>query len=196
MTNTFPLFFSKLNRTSGHVNMPGRCTLSAHRAGKLIVKTDKQTETEKDTYVKLCDKKNQAIIDYTVGVQQGDNMAGLLFLFLMQAMDESFKKQCALPKLEFRTHRDSKRGRLLKQPAPAKTKGVPFHFGKSMFADDATYIVSSRQELEMLCATIFHHMRHFGLLMHAGTLDENGNHQMKSKTEAMFIPAPHDSRRH
>jgi hypothetical protein len=25
--------------------------------------------------------------------QQGDNMAGLLFLFLMQAMDESFKKQ-------------------------------------------------------------------------------------------------------
>jgi hypothetical protein len=34
------------------------------------------------------DKKNQAIINYTVGVQQGDNMAGLLFLFLMQAMDE------------------------------------------------------------------------------------------------------------
>jgi hypothetical protein len=31
-------------------------------------------------------------------------------------------------------------------------------------------------------------MRHFRLLMHAGTLDENGNHQTKSKTEAMFIP--------
>jgi hypothetical protein len=92
------------------------------------------------------DMKNQAIIDYTVGVQQGDNMAGLLFLFLMQAMDESFKKQCALPKPEFRTHRDSKRGQLLKQPAPAKTKGVPFHFGKSMFADDAMYypILSTR----------------------------------------------------
>jgi hypothetical protein len=58
-----------------------------------------------------------------------------------------------------------------------------------MFADDAAYILSSRQELEMLCAAIFHHMRHFGLLMHAGTLDENGNHQTKSKTEAMFIPA-------
>ena len=78
-------------------------------------------------------------------------MAGLLFLFLMQAMDESFKKQCALPEPEFRTHRDSKCGRLLKQPAPAKTKGVPFHFGKSMFADDAAYILSSRQELETLC---------------------------------------------
>jgi hypothetical protein len=48
-----PLFFSKLNRTSGHVNMPGGCALSAHGAGKRIVKTDRQTETEKDTYAKL-----------------------------------------------------------------------------------------------------------------------------------------------
>jgi hypothetical protein len=30
-----------------------------------------------------------------------NHMAGLLFLFLMQAMDESFKKQCALPEQEF-----------------------------------------------------------------------------------------------
>jgi hypothetical protein len=33
--------------------MPGGCTLSAHGAGKLIVKTDRQTKTEKDTYAKL-----------------------------------------------------------------------------------------------------------------------------------------------
>jgi hypothetical protein len=30
--------------------MPGGCALSAHRARKLIVKTDGQTETEKDMY--------------------------------------------------------------------------------------------------------------------------------------------------
>jgi hypothetical protein len=52
--NTFPLFFSKLNRTALHVNMPGGRALSAHEAGKLIVKTDGQTETEKDTNAKLC----------------------------------------------------------------------------------------------------------------------------------------------
>jgi hypothetical protein len=34
--------------------MPGGCTLSAHGAGKLIVKSDRQTKTEKDTYAKLC----------------------------------------------------------------------------------------------------------------------------------------------
>jgi hypothetical protein len=47
VTNTFPLFFSKLNKTAWHVNMPGRRTLSAHGAGKLIVKTDWQTKTKK-----------------------------------------------------------------------------------------------------------------------------------------------------
>jgi hypothetical protein len=33
--------------------MPGGRALSAHGAGKLIVKTDGQTETEKDMYAKL-----------------------------------------------------------------------------------------------------------------------------------------------
>jgi hypothetical protein len=61
MMNTFPLFFSKLNRTSGHVNMPGGHALSAHGAGKLIVKTDGQTKTEKDTYAKLCGHQKSKI---------------------------------------------------------------------------------------------------------------------------------------
>ena len=100
-----------------------------------------------------------------------------------------FKKQSAPPEPEFRTHRDSNRGRLLKQPAPTTTKGVPFHFGKSMFADDTAYLLSSREEVEKLSCAIFHHMRRFGLLMHAGSLDENGTHKTKSKTEAMFFPA-------
>jgi hypothetical protein len=39
--------------------MPGRWALSAHGAGKLIVKTDGQTKTEKDTYAKLCDDTTQ-----------------------------------------------------------------------------------------------------------------------------------------
>jgi hypothetical protein len=36
--------------------MPGRRALSAHRARKLIVKTDGQTKTEKDMYAKLCNE--------------------------------------------------------------------------------------------------------------------------------------------
>jgi hypothetical protein len=51
-------------------------------------------------------------------------MAGQLFLFLMQAMDDSFQAQHSRPQPEFRTHRNSTRGCLLAQPAPAQTKGV------------------------------------------------------------------------
>jgi hypothetical protein len=60
VTNTFPLFFSKLNRTSGHVNMPGGRALSAHGAGKLIVKTDGQTKTEK-THMQNCSDRQTDI---------------------------------------------------------------------------------------------------------------------------------------
>jgi hypothetical protein len=42
--------------------MPGGCTLSAHGAGKLIVKTDGQTKAEKDTYTKLCSCSNSMSI--------------------------------------------------------------------------------------------------------------------------------------
>jgi hypothetical protein len=53
VTHTFPLFFSKLNRIAWHVNMPGGRALSAHKAGKLIVKTDGQTKTEKRRVCKI-----------------------------------------------------------------------------------------------------------------------------------------------
>ena len=72
---------------------------------------------------------------------------------------------------------------------PTKTKGLPFHFGKSMFADDTAYLLLSRDDLQELCPTILHHMHRFGLLMHVSSLDENGNHLTESKTKAMYFPA-------
>jgi hypothetical protein len=49
--------------------MPGGHALSAHGAGKLIVKTDGQTKTEKDTYAKLCDCFMEALspVDFFPG---------------------------------------------------------------------------------------------------------------------------------
>jgi hypothetical protein len=52
--------------------MKGRCALSALGARKLIVKTDGQTETEKDTYAKLC------------GIQQGNIMPACLQQLMKQ----------------------------------------------------------------------------------------------------------------
>ncbi len=89
------------------------------------------------------DKRNQTFINYTVGVCQGDNMAGLQFLFLMQAMDKSYQKQYKLPEAAFQTHCHSGKCKLLWQPSPAMTKGLYFNFSKSMFADDTAYLLLS-----------------------------------------------------
>jgi hypothetical protein len=51
-----------------------------------------------------------------------------------------------------------------------------------MFANDTAYILLSQADIETTCPAVFHHMRHFGLLMHAGSLDPNGTRQ-KSTSE-------------
>jgi hypothetical protein len=140
------------------------------------------------------DGKEKVYIDYSVGVRQGDNMAPILFLFLMQAMAESYDNKriengTADP--TFRTHKvtPSCRGRLLFQPAPTTTKGRNFTFGKSMFVDDTAYIAGSREEILRTSRELLPHFRRFGLLMHVGEMNPDGTHKTTSKTEALYIPA-------
>ncbi len=88
---------------------------------------------------------------------------------------------CVLPEPAFQTHHHSGKGKLLWQPASATTKGLPFNFGKSMFADDAAYLILSWTDIQTVCPIIFKHMQCFGLLMQVGELNEDGNHKMQSK---------------
>jgi len=138
--------------------------------------------------------KLKRIIDYSVGVQQGDNMAPLLFLLLIQAFNQSYaKKYPSNPDtgIEFRTHRvtASTRGCLVQQPNPAQTKGTAFEFDKSLFVDDTAYLCGSRDRIEAHADRLLTHFRLFGLLMHVGECDEHGKHLTKSNTEAMYFPA-------
>jgi hypothetical protein len=148
-----------------------------------------------DFKLELSMGKLKRIIDYTVGVRQGDNMAPLLFLFLIQAFNESFAKQhpsAPDTAIEFRHHRTTatQRGRLIQQPNPARTKGTPFQFDKSLFVDDTAYLYGTRAEMLDFSGKLLAHFRRFGLLMHVGTCDENGVHLTSSKTEeAMYFPA-------
>jgi len=116
-------------------------------------------------------------------------MAPVLFLFLMQAMVESYR----------RTHQDAPkyhchpphttRGRLLNQPKPAQTKGLVFEFDLSLFVDDGAFLCTSREELERITSDLLSHLRWFGLLMHVGTLNPDGSRCTNLKTEAMYFPA-------
>lgn len=142
------------------------------------------------------DPDNQANIPYTVGVKQGDNLAPILFLILIQAVIESFHATQPSPtssdqsvQLRYQPMDTNKQqhGRLASQPRPTKTKGQTLTLFEILFVDDGFFCFNSREDLRKGAETLLNHFRRFGLLIHVGRLDENGN-KIKSKTEAMFFP--------
>ena len=132
----------------------------------------------KDFKVKFTVVNKERMIDYTVGVHQGDNMALLLFLFLMQAMSESLKmkqnKDNTISKLEFRHHKqvNKARGRLQLQPQPAKTKGEAFDLMQALFVENQALLAASLNDLCTAAAEVKEHLMQFGLIMHVGELNE------------------------
>ena len=121
-------------------------------------------------------------------------MAPLLFLFLIQACNESLEKQErpeSATEKEYRFHRttDSNRGRLRQQPNRARTKGTAFNFDKSLFVDDAAYLYGSCDETLDNAERLRAHYLRFGLKVHVGDCDAEGKHLTGSKTEALFVPA-------
>jgi hypothetical protein len=137
------------------------------------------------------DKNHKCNIDYTVGVRQGDNMAPVLFLFLMQAMAETLQKEWKnsnkiIP--SFMYHKSTNNGYTRCQPKPETTKGEIFQLLYTLFVDDTAFIFETRDDLTRGADLLHKHFRRFGLLMHVGITTEDGK-QIKSKTEAMYFPS-------
>jgi hypothetical protein len=151
----------------------------------------------KDFKLKFTLEKLDATIDYTVGVRQGDNMAAMLFLFLMHTVMESLKLCWSKPESKVQLHEfrhmpttktaKGQHGRLRQQHDPTKTKGRPFHFSDLLFADDGSFLFGSFADLVTGTTDLHQTFARFGLLMHAGTTNADGS-LTKSKTEAMFCP--------
>lgn len=166
--------------------------LEKYGAPPTLVDVVRRLHDEFKLELKLGGKK-KALIDYTVGVRQGDNMAPILFLFLIQAMIETYKKDEEAEghkEPEFRTHKNTAScpGRMLQQPNPARTKGTTFYFGKSIFVDDTAFIHDNRADAQAAAGKLRIHFRRFGLLMHVGEITPDGARTV-SKTEVMYFPA-------
>jgi len=58
----------------------------------------------------------------------------------------------------------------------------------TLFVDDGAFIFGSRDEMRNFLPVIKETFAKLGLLMHVGTVDDNGKHT-KSKTEAVHCPA-------
>jgi hypothetical protein len=130
-------------------------------------------------------------IKSTSGVKQGDNLAPVLFLFAIQAALESMAQEwpAELPKLEWcpeLNKNGAPRGSLTKR-CVAKTHLRPLEFNRSLFADDAAFIFTSRLCMILGTTHITKHFKKFGLEVHLGKKDEDGK-KIKSKTEFMHIP--------
>ena len=137
----------------------------------------------KDAEIKIKIGKEERTIPYSVGVKQGDNMAPVLFLFLMQALSETLEKEWKKNNItipEFKHFPKSGKGRLLGQDW--KAKGKTFELFYLLYVDDGAFNFTDQNDMIKASKIIRDTMKRFGLIMHIGV--DGG----KSKTEAMYYP--------
>jgi len=153
----------------------------------------------KDLVVVLKIEKSVEEILQEVGVRQGDNMAPVLFLFLMSAFAETLEEEWKRHEIEVVTvgttsSVDLEEGKgVIKSHAPDQYKSkhlTAFEIIQCLYVDDGAFIFSSRSEMSKGLELVYQHFARFGLEMHIG---RDG---VDSKTECVFFPAPNFFRDH
>ena len=136
-----------------------------------------------------------------VGVKQGDNLAPVLFLFVMQAAMETLdnvwrEHNITTPSFSWQPEvEDEPNAGTLTGQNPKRT-GSLFDFWRSLYADDGAFIYASREDMIQGTSLLHAHFKRFGMLMHTGTRATATRNGSKSKTEAMFFPSDSTLREH
>jgi hypothetical protein len=145
------------------------------------------------TDLKVVFKINKKIqeIPQSVGIQQGNNMAPVLFLFLMSAAAETLEaawKQAGI-KVPTAAHTPANilntgcvRGHTPHMYTSRKL--TAYEICQLLYVDDGAFPFPTRDALIKGLALVHSHLAHFGLEVHIG---RNGN---PSKTECVFFPPP------
>jgi hypothetical protein len=130
-------------------------------------------------------------IPQTFGVQQGDNMAPVLFLFLVTAFADTLKivwKQQEIPIVTVMTAANNNLidGNICSHTRAmfASKKLTAYEILQCLYVDDGAFPFGTREDLINGMELIYQHFRRFGLEMHIG----QGTSQ--SKTECVFFPPP------
>ena len=117
-------------------------------------------------------EKETVEIPQTVGVRQGDNMAPVLFLFLMTAFAETLEivwREQAIPILKVMTASNDNliNGKICSHtPAMFMSKNLTaYEILQSFYVDDSAFPFGSREDLTGGMELIFHHFGRFGLEM-------------------------------
>ncbi|KAL7552342.1 hypothetical protein ACHAWF_015574 [Thalassiosira exigua] len=140
-------------------------------------------------------KKTEEIIQ-EVGARQGDNMAPVLFLFLMTAFAESLEVVWKRNNIEGVTLKsvaedDFAQGKgAIKSHTIAQYQARPLtavEIIQCLYVDDGAFVFQSRNGIEKGANLIYDHFARFGLEMHIG--DETTD----SETECVYSPPPLNS---
>ena len=136
-------------------------------------------------------EKESVEMRQTVGVRQGDNMAPVLFLFMMNAFAESLEivwKQKEITVLKvMTTNADAiEDGQVCSHTqAMYKSKSLTtVEIFQCLYVDDGAFPFETREDMIQGMNLIYHHFARFGLEMHIG---RDGK---ESKTECVFFPPP------
>jgi hypothetical protein len=128
-------------------------------------------------------------MNQTIGVRQGNSMAPVLFLFMMNAFAESLKtkwKQKELPAIKVMMHNSNNivEGQICSHtPAMYESKSLTlFEIYQCLYVDDGAFPFATRPDMITGMNFIYHHFVQFGLEMHIG------RHGKESKTKCMLFP--------
>jgi hypothetical protein len=137
--------------------------------------------------IKLSMGTKKGSVKNTMGVKQGDAMAAVLFIIVIQTMTKTLtplwlEAEITMP--EFRFHKETKSCYGKMKGQSTTTKGTGFKMFLSLYVDDSSFIFETKEDMQKGASILYHHMKRVGLRMHIG---RDGG---KSKTEALYFPPP------
>ena len=141
--------------------------------------------------------KSIAEIPQDVGVRQGNNMAPVLFLFLMSDFSESLDalwEDNGLEKVKLKrpSEDDFEIGKgIIKSHKPNQYKSARIkttEVVQCLYVNDGVFLFKTRQQLITGMTLVQQHMSRFGLEMHTGKTVRGET--KPSKTECVFSPPP------
>ena len=140
------------------------------------------TVLHEDLEVKFVVDDVTHVINFSIGVKQGDILGPVLFIIYMVAVMKSWREAYDRPVCIFRTKEDyTLTGRRY------NAKGEEFSVKDSEYADDTAVLFPSRECTEEYSPKLVKHFQSFGLEIHVGDINKPDK---PSKTEILFVAAP------